>query len=69
MYYTGTEQDCKAYDAEVSKKERYQKGDNWATPVKHQKQDLWAVLAHKNYASNLETVDNLEGWLPLNTET
>lgn len=53
-YYTGTETDCKIYDKDVSIKEGYVSGDNWANPIKHPTKDEYAILKHVNYSA-LET--------------
>lgn len=64
MYYIGTEQECIAYDQEVTAGEKYpSKVFNWANPKKKHDEDLWAILAHEDYPSNLDTVETLEGWV------
>jgi hypothetical protein len=36
--------------------------NKWADVIKHYNQDLWAVIAHPNHTSTLNTIENLEGW-------
>tara|TARA_S200002703_G_C3769614_1_gene236968 strand:+ start:1142 stop:1342 length:201 start_codon:yes stop_codon:yes gene_type:complete len=56
-YYIGTLEDCKAYDQNVSEKEGYQKGDNWANP--QEIKGSWYILKHDKYSADLETVEEL----------
>jgi hypothetical protein len=56
-YYIGTEENCKAYDDNVSIKENYRSGDNWANPVEID--GSWYILKHEKYEANMELVNEL----------
>ena len=66
MYYTGTEEECNAYLAEVNTGENYQgTTTKWAEVVKHPTQNNYAILAHESYTSLLQSVESLPSdWFP-----
>ena len=66
MYYTGTLEQLEAYLAEVNAGENYQgTTTKWAEVTKHHTKDQYAVLAHPNYTSELDTLDSLPSdWFP-----
>lgn len=57
MWYKGTEQGCIDYDVKVTKEEGYFKGDNWANPININ--GNWYIAKHKDYACELELVEEL----------
>ena len=65
MYYTGTENECNAYLAQVNTGENYQgTTTKWAEVLKHPTKEQCVIIAHYNYASELEVLNELpEDWL------
>ena len=65
MYYIGTEAECQAYDDEVTAGSNYD-GVNcthWADLIEHKDGDLFAVIAHTDYSSDLDSLSALpENW-------
>ena len=60
MYYTGTEEECNAYLSEVNTGENYQgTTTTWAEVLKHPSKDMWVIINHPNYESNMTTLDKL----------
>ena len=57
MYYTGTYEECKLYDGQVTQNEKYPFNDNWANPIEIE--GSWYVLKHENYESQMQLVVNL----------
>jgi len=63
MYYVSTNiKDCEDYEKAVTEGEGF-KDENplyhWSIIVKKYNEDLWAVHAHPNYPSDMETVENV----------
>jgi len=56
-YYIGNLENCQAYDKNVSEKENYLKGDNWANP--QEIEGSWYILKHEKYTSEMELVNEL----------
>ena len=56
-YYIGNLEICQAYDKNVSEKENYLKGDNWANPIEIE--GSWYILKHEKYTSEMELVNEL----------
>jgi len=56
-YYIGNLENCQAYDKNVSEKEKYLKGDNWANP--QEIEGSWYILKHEKYTSEMELVNEL----------
>ena len=56
-YYIGNLENCQAYDKNVSEKENYLKGDNWANPIEIE--GSWYILKHEKYTSEMELVSEL----------
>jgi hypothetical protein len=56
-YYIGNLENCQAYDKNVSEKENYLKGDNWANP--QEIEGSWYILKHEKYTSEMELVSEL----------
>lgn len=64
MYYIGTKIECENYNDIVSQGQNYDgvKTVKWADIKNHYNQDLYAIIAHENYPSELQTIENLDGW-------
>ena len=67
MYYTGTENECNDYLQTVNAGENYSGiTSTWANVLKHPEKEQWVVIAHHNYASELEVLNELpEDWYNL----
>jgi Holliday junction resolvasome RuvABC ATP-dependent DNA helicase subunit len=60
MYYTGTQQQCEAYNQEVTQGENYVGGTTrWANVITHPTEDKFAIIAHEKYSSELEMLEVL----------
>ena len=58
MYYTGTQQDCEAYNEEVKQGEGYSgTTTDWDIPI--ERDGSWYVTKHDKYTSTMELVDKL----------
>ena len=57
LWYKGTNQECINYDNQVTEKEGYVKGDNWANP--QEIEGIWYILKHQKYTSEMELVNKL----------
>ena len=66
MYYTGTQEECLQYNAQVTAGENYSgQTVRWAIARKHPEQTLWAIVKHEDYESEMELVDSLSAdWSP-----
>lgn len=65
MYYTSTNKaELEAYDTLVTQGEGYDgvKTIKWANIIEHKDGNLFAILANNKYDSDLNTLENLEGW-------
>lgn len=59
MYYTGTLTEIREYIKKVDDGEKFgSTTKTWAEPIKHPTQDLYCVIAHPKYNSNLESSVN-----------
>jgi hypothetical protein len=68
MYLKGTYQQCIEYDHEITLGEKYKSPTVRWENVSHHKNGIdFAILKHQNYESELEQIENLEGWFD-NTE-
>jgi hypothetical protein len=68
MYYKGTLQQCTAYNDQVTFGEKYKLPTvRWENVRNHKNGIDFAILKHQNYESELEQIENLEGWFD-NTE-
>jgi len=56
-WYNGTEQQCLDYDAHVTEKEGYKKGDNWADVFEIE--GGFYVLKHEKYNAEMDIVNTL----------
>ena len=65
-YYIGTKQECEDYDQEVTIGENYQgTTTQWASVIEHAAQEIYAIVKHDNYSSDMEEVEVLpENWYP-----
>ena len=65
MYYIGTQAECQAYDDEVTQGSNYD-GVNcthWADLIEHKDGELFAVIAHPNFESELTQLEQFtEDW-------
>ena len=60
MYYIGTQEQCEAYNAEVTEAEGYNGTTlKWAEVREHPTDPVWVVKAHPSYESELEMVEEL----------
>lgn len=60
MYYTGTQEQCEAYNSEVTKAEGYNGTTvKWADVVKHSTEEIWFVLLNPKYQAQLKVVNAL----------
>ena len=66
MYYIGTKIKCNQYNEQVTQGEGYV-GDvtvKWDSLRKHPNQDLYAIIKHKNYESDMNLIETLsEDWI------
>jgi hypothetical protein len=64
MYYiSNIEQDLIDYNDMVNQGENYNgTTTTWANVIKHYDLDLYAILKHPKYNTDLETINNLDGW-------
>jgi hypothetical protein len=63
MYLKGTEQECKDYNNEVTIKEKYNGSTTgYATVDAHQNGADFSILKHFRYESELEVIENQDGW-------
>jgi hypothetical protein len=68
MYYKGTLQQCTAYNDQVTFGEEYNTPTlRWENVTNHKNGIDFAILKHQNYESDMEQIENLEGWFD-NTE-
>lgn len=65
MYYTSTNiNDLIDYVEQVNNGENYNgTTTTWAKVIKHYNEDRWAIVANPKYSAELETLDNLNGWI------
>jgi hypothetical protein len=63
MYLKGTQAQCKAYNKEVVEKENFiGSTTGYAKVEEHQNGVDFCILKHPRYKSDLEQIENLEGW-------
>lgn len=65
MYYISTNKnDCEAYNDRVTQGEGYNgTTQQWVNVITHKNGDQFAILAHEDYTSEMELVDELpEDW-------
>lgn len=65
MIYIGTLEQCEQYDKKVTDGQNYQGvTTRWAVPKKHPVEDLYCIVKHKNYESDMELVESLsDDWI------
>jgi len=60
MYYTGTQEQCEAYNTEVTLRENYQSSTSrWANVVEHPNGTDFAILKNSTYESELDELETL----------
>jgi hypothetical protein len=61
MYYIGTEAECQAYNDEVAAGSNYDMVNcvRWADLIEHKDGGLFAIVAHPDYPSDLESLETL----------
>ena len=60
MYYTGTQEQCEAYNTEVTLRENYQSSTSrWANVVEHPNGTDFAILKNSTYESELNELETL----------
>jgi len=60
MYYTGTKQECEAYNVIVTEGENYQSSTSrWAEVTGHQNGNDFAILKNSKYESELNEIETL----------
>ena len=66
MYYTGTQEQCEAYNTEVTLRENYQSSTSrWANVVEHPNGTDFAILKNSTYESELDELETLpDDWNP-----
>jgi len=66
MYYTGTKEQCDAYNTIVTEGENYQSSTNqWATVKEHPNGNDFAILKNSKYESELNELQQLpDDWNP-----
>lgn len=58
MYYTGTQQDCEAYNEEVKQGEGYSgTTTDWCIPI--EVEGSWYIPKNDKYPSSMEEVNNI----------
>ena len=64
MYYKGTQTKCKAYNSLVVIGENYQEStDRWATVIKNQNGQGFAIAKHDNYESDMTLINKIpDSW-------
>ena len=60
MYYTGTQEQCEAYNTEVTLRENYQSSTSrWANVVEHPNGTDFAIFKNSTYESELDELETL----------
>ena len=61
MYYIGTEAECQAYNDEVAAGSNYDMVNclRWSDITAHKDGGLFAIIAHPDYPSDLESLEAL----------
>ena len=60
MYYLGTKTKCDAYNVEVTNGENYSGTTlKWAETIKHTSKEEYAIIAHDDYPSLMNTIEEL----------
>ena len=70
MYYTGTKEQCEAYNTTVSAGEKYNgiQTKRWADIIEHPNGMDCAIKKHDNYPADLNTLEQLNSaWYPAST--
>jgi lysylphosphatidylglycerol synthetase-like protein (DUF2156 family) len=64
MYYIGTKQECEDYNNQVTLGERYKFSTVRWENVSHHKNGIeFAIFKHKNYESEMQTIDKIpDSW-------
>jgi hypothetical protein len=64
MYYTGTKQECEAYNNLVVMGENYQDSTtSWANLTSNQNGQGFAILKHESYESEMTLIDKIpDSW-------
>ena len=64
MIYTGTLEQCEAYNSTVTDAQNYQgRTSRWANIRKHPTKDLWCIVKHDDHNSDMTQVEALsEDW-------
>ena len=67
MYYTGTQEECLAYNEQVKVGEGYDGvyTTDWATVIAHPNNTDYAILKHPSYEAELTLEETLgDDWFP-----
>jgi hypothetical protein len=63
MYYKGTKTKCEDYNQLVAQGENYESSTiKYDYVTAHQNGIDFAILKHDKYVSNMEQIENLDGW-------
>lgn len=67
MYYTGTQQECEAYNELVSLGEGYHGTTNkWGEVLAHPTDNVFAIIKNDKYEAPLKqaTIEEVSAWFP-----